>query len=195
MPLVQQKIQSHFGRAPRKGVHPDECVALGAAVLGESIGSIDSATLLDVLSMSIGFASGNGKFKKIIEKNLTIPLTQTFRIPMLKELSDPFIEMDIFQGDSDLIVDNEYLGSLKLPAESAGKKIDFRLTEECLLKVLIHDQPGQPLKEVTLSTRDTPSALKAALDVEAQQKENTESKEGSAKTGLLSSIKRIWGCE
>src|SRR5512142_1063273 len=49
MPLVQQKIQEHFGKPPRKGVHPDECVALGAALLGDSLDQIDSVTLVDVL--------------------------------------------------------------------------------------------------------------------------------------------------
>ena len=57
MPLVQQKIQEHFGKPPRKGVHPDECVALGAALLGDSLDAIDSVTLVDVLSMPIGIAT------------------------------------------------------------------------------------------------------------------------------------------
>ena len=55
MPLVQQKIQQHFGKPPRKGVHPDECVALGAALLADSLGSIDAVTLIDALSMPIGY--------------------------------------------------------------------------------------------------------------------------------------------
>src|SRR5207245_4670950 len=59
MPLVQQKIQEHFGRPPRKGVHPDECVALGAALLADSLEQIDSVTLVDVLSMPIGYALPN----------------------------------------------------------------------------------------------------------------------------------------
>ena len=56
MPLVQQRIQEHFGKPPRKGVHPDECVALGAALLAESLGSLDAVTLLDAVSMPIGYA-------------------------------------------------------------------------------------------------------------------------------------------
>src|SRR5574342_443043 len=81
MPLVQQKIQEHFGKPPRKGVHPDECVALGAALLGDSLGSIDSVTLLDALSMPIGIATPANHFRRILEKNITIPATKSFRLP------------------------------------------------------------------------------------------------------------------
>src|SRR5439155_12191319 len=139
MPLVQHRIQEHFGRPPRKGVHPDECVALGAALLGDSLGQIDSVTLIDALSMPIGYALPSGRFRKIIEKNHTIPTTKSFRLPPPKEPNNPFIEMEIFQDDSELIVDNEYLGTVKVPASNGGKRIDFKLDEECLLHVAVED--------------------------------------------------------
>src|SRR5207244_9746148 len=81
MPLVQGKTHQHFGRAPRKGVHPDESVALGAALLGDSMHEIDSVTLVDALSMPIGFATPGGRFRKVIEKNTQIPATRSFRLP------------------------------------------------------------------------------------------------------------------
>src|SRR5207245_5505351 len=56
MPLVQGKAHQFFGKPPRKGVHPDESVALGAALLAESMSAIDSVTLVDALSLPIGFA-------------------------------------------------------------------------------------------------------------------------------------------
>src|SRR6185436_8974459 len=117
MPLVQQQIKEHFHKPPRKGVHPDECVALGAALLGDSLDQIDSVTLIDALSMPIGYALPSGRFRKIIEKNHVIPTTKSFRLPPPRETGAPFIEMDIYQGDSELIVDNEYLGTVKVPAE------------------------------------------------------------------------------
>ncbi|HEX8699960.1 MAG TPA: Hsp70 family protein [Myxococcaceae bacterium] len=162
MPLVQQKIQEHFGKPPRKGVHPDECVALGAALLADSLGSLDSVTLLDALSMPIGYALPNGRVKRIIEKNTLIPLVRSFRLPPPKEPNSPYIELDIFQGDSDYIVDNEYLGTVRLPASASGKKIDFKLTEECLLQVMVEE--GTTMKKVDLATRDTPEVLKKALE-------------------------------
>ncbi len=81
MPLVQQRIQEHFGKPPRKGVHPDECVALGAALLADSLGSIDAVTLLDAVSMPIGYALPNGRVRRVIEKNSRIPLVKSFRLP------------------------------------------------------------------------------------------------------------------
>jgi molecular chaperone DnaK len=190
MPLVQQKIQEHFGKPPRKGVHPDECVALGAALLADSLGSLDSVTLLDAVSMPIGYGLPNNRVKRIIDKNTLIPLVKSFRLPAPKDASSPHIELDIYQGDSDLIVDNEYLGTVRLPAAFAGRKIDFRLTEECLLQVMVED--GATMKKVDLATRDTPEALKKAIQ-EALPKEPppAEPRQGE-EGGLFSSITRVF---
>jgi molecular chaperone DnaK len=168
MPLVQQKIHEHFGRPPRKGVHPDECVALGAALLGDSLDQIDSVTLVDVLSMPIGIATPANHFRKILEKNQTIPSTKSFRLPPPREPGQP-IEIDIYQGESDLIVDDEFLGSIRLPAAATGRRIDFKLSEECLLKVSF-DDPAKGMTEVQLATRDTPEGLKRALAEDARRR-------------------------
>jgi molecular chaperone DnaK len=191
MPLVQQKIQEHFGKPPRKGVHPDECVALGAALLADSLGSIDSVTLLDAVSMPIGYGLPNNRVKRIIDKNTLIPLVKSFRLPGPHPATSEFIELDIYQGDSDLIVDNEYLGTVRLPASFAGKKIDFKLTEECLLQVLVED--GSAMKKVDLATRDTPEALKKAIE-EALPKEPppAETKQPEEGGGLFSSITKVF---
>jgi molecular chaperone DnaK len=168
MPLVQQKILEHFGKPPRKGVHPDECVALGAALLGDSLDQIDSVTLVDVLSMPIGIATPTNHFRKVLEKNQTIPSAKSFRLPPPREPGRP-IEIDIYQGDSDLIVDNEFLGSIRLPAAATGRRIDFKLSEECLLKVSF-DDPVKGMTEVALATRDTPEGLKRALAEDAKHR-------------------------
>ena len=169
MPLVQQNIQEHFGRPARKGVHPDECVALGAALLGDSLDSIDSVTLVDVLSMPIGIATPANHFRRILEKNQTIPSTKSFRLPPPREPGQP-IEIDIYQGESDLIVDNEFLGSIRLPAAATGRRIDFKLDEECLLKVSF-DDPVKGMTQIGLATKDTPEALRKALAEEAKRRE------------------------
>src|SRR5712692_6312311 len=90
MPLVQGKAHQFFGKPPRKGVHPDESVALG-----------------DALSMPIGFAVPGGRFRKVIEKNTQIPSKSSFRLPPAKEGKG--LELDIFQDDADKIIDKEYL--------------------------------------------------------------------------------------
>src|SRR2546423_8905703 len=123
-PLVQGKTHQHFGRPPRKGVHPDESVALGAALLAESMSEIDSVTLVDALSMPIGFAMPAGRFRKVIEKNTQIPAQRSFRLPPTK---GAVMELDIFHGDSERIIDNEYLGTLRFPPQAAGQPGDFNL--------------------------------------------------------------------
>ena len=165
MPLVQEKIRQHFGKSARKGVHPDECVALGAALLGDSLDQIDSVTLVDVLSMPIGVSTPQNRFRRLLEKNNAIPCSRSFRLPPPREPGQP-IELDIYQGDSDDIVDDEFLGSIRLPAAATGRRVDFKLDEECLLKVTF-DDPEQGMREIGFATRDTPEALRRALAEQA----------------------------
>jgi len=165
MPLVQEGIREHFGKPPRKGVHPDECVALGAALLADSLDQIDSVTLVDVLSMPIGIGTQTNRFRRVLEKNHPIPCSRSFRLPPPREPGQPIL-IDIYQGESDDIVDDEFLGSIRLPAAATGRRIDFKLDEECLLKVAF-DEPGHGMREVSFATRDTPEALKRALPADA----------------------------
>src|SRR5512141_1580159 len=189
MPLVQQKIQEHFGKPPRKGVHPDECVALGAALLGDSLDQIDSVTLVDVLSMPIGIATPQNRFRKILDKNTTIPSTRSFRLPPPREPGQP-IEIDIYQGESDQLVDDEFLGSIRLPAVATGRRIDFRLDEECLLKVSF-DDPEKGMTEVGLATRDTPDGLKKALAEDARRRQGAgEATAEERRGGIFGWLKR-----
>src|SRR5512144_2785996 len=168
MPLVQQRIRDHFGKPPRKGVHPDECVALGAALLADSLDTIDAVTLVDVLSMPIGIGAPNARFRRVLEKNNTIPCSRSFRLPPPREPGQP-IELDIYQGGSDNVVDNEFLGSIRLPAAATGRRVDFKLDEECLLKVTF-DDPVKGMSEVELATRDTPEGLRKALAEDAKRR-------------------------
>jgi molecular chaperone DnaK len=191
MPLVQQKIQEHFGKAARKGVHPDECVALGAALLGDSLDTIDSVTLVDVLSMPIGIATPTNHFRKILDKNTAIPATRSFRLPPPREPGQP-IEIDIYQGEADQIVDNEFLGSIRLPAAATGRRIDFKLSEECLLKVSF-DDPEKGMTEMDMATKDTPEGLKRALAEDARRREAAGADAaagGERRGGLFGWLKR-----
>jgi molecular chaperone DnaK len=133
-------------------------VALGAALLGDSLGQIESLTLVDVLSMPIGVATTTGRFRRVLEKNNAIPCSRSFRLPPPREPGQP-IELDIYQGESDDVVDDEFLGSLRLPAAATGRRIDFKLDEECLLKVTF-DDPERGMREIGFATRDTPEALR-----------------------------------
>jgi molecular chaperone DnaK len=196
MPLVQGKAHQFFGKPPRKGVHPDESVALGAALLAESMQEIDSVTLVDALSMPIGFAVAGGRFRKVIEKNTQIPSKSSFRLPPAKEGKG--LELDIFQGDGDHIIDNEYLGTLKFPADAAGQRVNFNLDEECLLHVTIEGATGE-VREVMLATHDTPEALKAAWLEEAERRrlaaERSAATSAEQPRGLFASIRKVFGGE
>jgi molecular chaperone DnaK len=193
MPLVQQKIQQHFGKAPRKGVHPDECVALGAALLGDSLGTIDSVTLLDALAMPIGYALPNGRFRRVIDKNAISPLSKSFRLPPPPDPAASHIELDIFQGDADAVVDNEYLGTVRVPAVAAGNKIDFRLTDETLLKILV-EGPGGAMREMPLNAREMPEALKRALaEDQARRAAGSAGAGEEGDKGLFAGLKRMLG--
>ena len=188
MPLVQQRLTEAFGKAPRKGVHPDECVAVGAALLADSLTNLDAVTLLDALSMPIGYGVAGGRFRAVIPKNTSLPALKSFRAPLPREDAGD-VEIDVFQGDSDQVVDNEYLGSVRLPATLAGARVDFKVDEECILHVLV-ERSGR-LERVTLATRDTPAELKQAIERElaAAASAPAAPKQG----GVLTALKRFWG--
>ena len=195
MPLVQGKAHQFFGKPPRKGVHPDESVALGAALLAESMQEIDSVTLVDALSMPIGFSVPGGRFRKVIEKNTQIPSKNSFRLPPSKEGKG--LELDIFQGDGDRIIDNEYLGTLKFPADAAGQRVNFLLDEECLLHVTVEGITGD-VREVMLATHDTPEALKVAWQEEAERRRREAERSAASEErpkGLFASIRKVFGGE
>ena len=104
----------------------------------------------------------------------------------------PTIELDIFQGDSEFIVDNEYLGTVKVPASAAGRRIDFRLNEECLLEVVVDLDAGP--RHVALATRDTPDTLKRALADERQRRMAVAAVAAEEpRAGLMSGLRRIFG--
>ncbi|MBL8940061.1 MAG: 2-alkenal reductase, partial [Archangium sp.] len=120
-----------------------------------------------------------------------VPMVKSFRVPPPQKPGAPFIEIDIFQGDSEFIVDNEYLGTVKLPAATTGKRIDFKVDQECLLHVFLEDA-GDP-REVKLATRDTPEILKKALAEAMEKRTQQEERDAAEKGGLFSSIKRLLG--
>ncbi len=190
MPRVQERITGHFGKPARKGVHPEECVALGAALLADSLGQIDAVTLIDVLSMPIGIAAPGGLFKKVIERNVTIPHERSFGLPRAPG-EDGEVEIDIFQGDSDKIIDNEYLGSVRFPR--GVERVTFRLDEEGILRVSVVDSGGD-VREVSLATGRTPPSLRRALEEEIERQKLAAESEGKEEGGgLFASIRRVLG--
>ncbi len=146
MPYLQERIQEYFKQNPSKGVHPDEAVALGAALLGGSMQSIDGPLLLDVLTLPIGMAMADGGFKEIFARYSPLPCRKRFD---LNEL--PFAtqtrELALYQGNHDRVDENEYLGTVKLLFPTLGDGlsdiiIEFELTKEGILKLRACHQPS-----------------------------------------------------
>ncbi|RJS17598.1 TIGR02266 family protein [Corallococcus sp. H22C18031201] len=167
-PLVHEKITRFFGKPPSKGVHPDEAVALGAALLAHSLGQLEGVVLIDVLPMAIGVGLPGGRFKPVLERNVSLPATKSYTVATHRD-EQTELELSVFQGDSDRAADNEYLGTLKLtglprrPRGAVQVTITFEVSNESLLKVTARE--GTTGREVssTFTTRDTPEAARARV--------------------------------
>jgi len=113
-PKVIETVEKFYGKAPFKGVNPDESVAIGAAIQGGILeGSYSDMILLDVTSLSLGIETQGGVFTRLIEKNTTIP---TKKSQVFSTAADGQTEVDIkvLQGEREMAADNQVLGQFKL---------------------------------------------------------------------------------
>ena len=114
MPRVQERVEEFFGRAPTKGLNPDEVVALGAAIQGGVIdGQVDDVVLLDVTPLSLGVETQGGVMTKIIEKNTTIPFSAANVFSTAVD-NQPFVTVHVLQGERPLASDNRSLARFNL---------------------------------------------------------------------------------
>ena len=123
MPLVWRRIREEFGREPNKGVHPDEAVALGAALLADSATRIDSVVLIDVLAMGIGVGLPGGRMAPVLPRNTKLPARKAYEHATTQD-GQTELELQVFQGDSDRVTECEYLGTVRVaelpPGRAAG---------------------------------------------------------------------------
>jgi len=161
MPLVVEMISQYFGKIPRKGVNPDECVALGAALLGDSLAQIDAVTLLDTLSVPIGIADATGGFQVVIPKHSSLPYTATVTVETTRD-NQTEIETEVYQGEPGTVRRAEYLGTLRIadlpkaPAKAQRVPLTFALDSEGMLKVTTVTAAGATTREIQLSTVERP---------------------------------------
>ena len=146
MPMVQDRLTKFFGKVPSKAVHPDEAVAIGAAIYGHSLedNSPAKVQLLDVIPMAIGLEKAGGDFHMIFPRNAPIPnakqLTATTSIDSQANLA-----MRIFQGDDPKVAKDELLGEFNFTGirpEKAGKvrvEITFDVNVEGILTMSAKD--------------------------------------------------------
>jgi molecular chaperone DnaK len=171
MPLVHDKVQAFFGKPPSKAVHPDEAVAVGAALLAHSLGSAEGVVLIDVLPMSVGVGLPGGRVKTIIERNTPLPARKQYGLATTRDGQTDF-ELVVFQGDSPQASQCEYLGTVKLTGLPPGPRgmvkiaVGFELGAECLLTVTARDLHSNRQVKAVMSTRDSAEAVKKKLAAE-----------------------------
>lgn len=157
-PYVQRRVEEHFGKPARKGVSPDEAVAIGAAVQAAMLeGHTSDVLLLDVLPLSLGIAEGP-KFAPILRRNQPIPASRTERFSTVRDFQNSVL-IRVYQGDHPEVRDNRLIGTFRLenlpPARAGQIRVDvtFRVDENGILVVEAAD-PRTGLKR-SLSVNDS----------------------------------------
>jgi molecular chaperone DnaK len=141
MPAVQRAVETFFGRAPHKGVNPDEVVAVGAAIQGAALsGQIGEVLLLDVTPLSIGVETGGGVFTVLLPRNTTVP-TESSMIFTTSIDNQPQVPIHVLQGEREMAENNRSLAHFELtgiPPAPRGVpriKVTFRVDENGILSV------------------------------------------------------------
>lgn len=122
IPAVQEKLKAFLNKEPHKGINPDECVAVGAAIQGGILGGdVQGLVLLDVTPLSLGVETYGGVSTKLIERNTTIPVkkSQIFTTAADNQTS---VEVHVLQGEREMAADNKSLGRFHLDGIPAAPK-------------------------------------------------------------------------
>ena len=186
IPMVQETVKRITGKEPHKGINPDECVAIGAAIQGGVLsGDVKDLVLLDVTPLSLGIETFGGVFTKIIDRNTTIP-TKKSQVFSTAADGQTSVEVHVLQGERDMAVYNKTLGRFTLtdiPAAPRGVpqiEVTFDIDANGIVHVSAKDMgTGKENKVViTASSNLTEAEIeKAVKDAEAHAEEDRKNKE------------------
>lgn len=146
IPAIQQIVEKFFGKAPSKGVNPDEVVAVGAAIQGGVLsGDVKDVLLLDVVPLSVGIETLGGVMTKLIEANTTIPTRKSETFSTAAD-NQPSVEIHVLQGERPMAKDDKTLGKFHLdgiaPAPRGIPQIEvtFEIDANGILNVSAKDK-------------------------------------------------------
>jgi molecular chaperone DnaK len=207
MPLIQQAVRDFFEREPSKNVHPDEAVALGAAIQGAALVDVSKrdVLLLDVTPHALGLMAFGNVFEKLIEPNTAVP-TEQQRVFTTSRDNQTNVKLVVMQGDSDKADDNELLGEFTLdgirpaPRGQVQIEVTFAINADGMVSVRAKDlETGQEQSiQVTASSGLTPDEIEimfedaqADLLVRRASEEEERVKQDAQK--LVAEIERLMG--
>ena len=186
IPAVQEAVKKFMGKEPFKGINPDECVAIGAAIQGGVLGGdVQGILLLDVTPLSLGIETYGGVCTKIIDRNTTIP-TKKSQIFSTAADNQPSVEVNVLQGEREFAKDNKSLGTFHLdgiPAAPRGVpqiEVTFDIDANGIVHVSAKDLGTGKEQSITItassnmSKEDIDKAVKEAEQYAAEDKKRKE---------------------
>lgn len=186
IPAVQEAIKHILGKEPDKGINPDECVAIGAAIqAGVLVGDVKDVLLLDVTPLSLGIETMGGVFTKIIERNTTIP-TEGKQIFSTAVDNQPSVDVHVLQGEREMAADNKTLGRFELtgiPAAPRGVpriEVAFNIDANGIVNVSAKDLGTGKEQQITITSSsgldqsEIDRMIKEAAAHEAEDKKRKE---------------------
>ena len=186
IPAVQEAVKNFIGKEPFKGINPDECVAVGAAVQGGVINQdVKGVVLLDVTPLSLGIETLGGVFNKIIERNTTIPVKKS-QIYSTAADGQTSVEIHVLQGEREMAAGNTTLGRFVLdgiPAAPRGVpqiEVTFDIDANGIVNVTAQDKGTGKEQHITITSSTNMSkedVEKAVKDAEKFAEEDKKQKE------------------